>query len=224
MSASPPARTRLPGSRELARDAEDAGPDEGDAEDDRADLARREADGGHAGARSRSPSALALGAGVADHEGRDHRGGREPGRDVEAGPRAADDDADVDDALAPAVEDAVHEGAQRARRAGGAGHGTVEHVERRRRSSRRCRPAATARTRPARPPAEAMAKPMSVSMFGRQPGARHGERERLDARPDAAARYRARRTSPCSSPSSPGRAARARRRGSAAGRRARGCR
>ena len=35
------------------------------------------------------------------------------------------------------------------------------------------------------PPNEAMPKPMSVSMFGRQPGARHRQRERLDARADA---------------------------------------
>ncbi len=129
MRARPAARTRLPRSpRSRSHPAQDPGSDEGDAQDDRAYLAGREADGGHAAAAGIAQP-FALGTRVADHEGRDERGGGEPGAQVEAGLRAADDDADVDDTLTPAVEDAVHEGTQSTDRASGPGHGTVEHVE-----------------------------------------------------------------------------------------------
>ncbi len=75
--------------------------------------------------------ALGLRPGVADHERRAHgAGGREDRRrpDVRARQRA-DDDAEVDDGLAPAVEDRVHERAELADLAGRPGQRAVEHVE-----------------------------------------------------------------------------------------------
>ena len=53
----------------------------------------------------------------------------EDGSQVEAGGDAARGDADVDDALAPAVEDGVHERAEPRRLAGRPGEGAVEEVE-----------------------------------------------------------------------------------------------
>src|SRR5689334_1044136 len=108
------------------RAARDAGPQEADGEDDEPDFAGREADVGHALAR-REAEALGPGPGVADHERRGHRGGREGGREVERGDDAAPHDAHVDDRLAPAIERGVHERAGLADLAGRAGDHAVEH-------------------------------------------------------------------------------------------------
>ena len=117
-----------PSSGAARRRRADAGQDQADRQDHDADLARREADVGHAGALGEA-EALGLRPGVADHEGRGERGRRQDGAEVEAGVDAAPGDADVDDALAPAVEDRVHERAELRRLAGRPGEGAVEEVE-----------------------------------------------------------------------------------------------
>ena len=89
----------------------------------------READGGHARA-GREAEALGLRAGVADHERGGHRRGREDRAERGSRRRAQPQhDAEVDDALAPAVEDRVHERAELRRLAGRPGERAVEQVE-----------------------------------------------------------------------------------------------
>ena len=143
-------------------------PTSGDAEDDGAHLAWGEADGGHA-ATAGEAQRLALGARVADHEGRHERRRREPGAEIETGCVAADDDAEVDDTLTPAVEGAVHEGAELAR---------PVPVARATAPSNMSKAAPTVATMPASshhstaantPPNAAMPKPISVSMLGVSP-------------------------------------------------------
>ena len=126
--AGPAARMVLPVRCRVADATEEARAHEAEAQDDHAHLARGETDGGHALAAAIAQR-LGAGPGVADHERRAHGRRGEPGADVEAGPGAADDDAQVDDRLAPAVEGAVHERAELAGRAGDARHGAIEHVE-----------------------------------------------------------------------------------------------
>src|SRR4029077_5514008 len=110
----------------------DARDDEAETQDDEPDLPGHDADGGHP-RPGRESEAFALGAGVADHEGHAHGGRPQDDHGVRAargGPRATDDDADVDDHLAPAIEDRVHEGPERADLAGRPRERAIEHVER----------------------------------------------------------------------------------------------
>ena len=99
-----------------------------DAQDDQPDLAGHDPDRRHAAAR-REAEALRLRPRVADHDGRaegrrgEQRAVGDPDR-LEAGR-----DAEVDDHLAGAVEDRVHERAEVADPAGRPGERAVEHVE-----------------------------------------------------------------------------------------------
>ena len=145
-----------------------AGSEQADGEDDDPDLAWREPDGGHARARGEA-QALGLGAGVADHERGDHRRGRRGSApSVEAGVRSRQD-ADVDDPLAPAVEDRVHERAEPADACRSPARARRRRGRRRRRRRRGC-PASSQAWAPAATAATiAMPKPMSVSALGVRP-------------------------------------------------------
>ena len=79
--------------------AEEAGQDEAEAEDDEADLAGHDADGGHARAGGEAVG-LRLGPRVADHDRGAQGGGRQERPVGDAGGLQRGDDADVDDDLA----------------------------------------------------------------------------------------------------------------------------
>ena len=176
-----------------SRPPAEAGHDRPSVRIDEPDLARRETDARHAGARGEA-EALRLGAGVADHDRR-----RPAAAVARTAPRpnpavdAAAGDAEVDDALAGAVE-AWSRGRRRAcvDLAGRAGERAVEEVEDRRRrgraARRRARPVGR-RERRRRRDAE---KPMTVSAFGRQAEAAEDAARSGSARPRTRARKRRR--------------------------------
>ena len=85
-----------------------------------------------------------------------------------ASPRRSqsDDETDVDDGLARAVESRVHEGAELAGLAGRAGERAIEQVEGGTKADDEPRPGSRAGWPPGTAPMMAMPKPISVSMFG----------------------------------------------------------